>query len=79
MKEKALEKIIERAAVIWAANPEELNETTLFASFNPKSAHIAQLTTFLEDAFDIEVPYMKFKRCATFGDAADFIVELSEE
>lgn len=79
MREKVLEKIIERACSIWNAEPSVLSEETVFADMNPKSAHYSQMTTFLEDEFDVEVPYMNFKRCRTFGEAADYIVELLEE
>ena len=37
------------------------------------------MTTFLEDEFDIEVPYMQFKRNKTIGEAAEFVTELLEE
>ena len=40
---------------------------------------MSQMTNFLEDEFDVEVPYMEFRRKTTIGEAADFIVELVEE
>ena len=79
MREQVLEKIIERASEIWNIDKEKMEENTLFADMNPKSAHYSQMTTYLEDAFDIEVPYMNFKRCKTFGEAAEYVVELLEE
>lgn len=79
MKERVLEKIIERASRIWAVDSSKLNSDTAFASMNPKSTHYSQLTTYLEDEFDIEVPYMNFKRCKTLGDAAEYVAELIEE
>lgn len=79
MREQVLAKIIERASKIWAVEPSQLEGNTEFASMNPKSAHYSQLTTFLEDAFDIEVPYMNFKRCKTFGEAAAYVAELLDE
>ncbi|NNJ31909.1 acyl carrier protein [Lacrimispora defluvii] len=79
MREKVLNKIIERASSIWKTEPSAMSEETVFADMNPKSAHYSQMTTFLEDEFDIEVPYMNFKRCRTFGEAADYIVELLED
>ena len=79
MREEILEKIIEKAGSIWNQEISALGENTEFASMNPKSAHYSQLTTYLEDAFDVEVPYMNFKRCKTFGEAADFVAELLEE
>lgn len=79
MREEVLEKIIEKAAKIWAVDPASMDEDTEFASMNPKSAHYSQMTTFLEDEFDAEVPYMNFKRCKTFGEAADYVAELLDE
>lgn len=76
MKQKVLEKIIERASHIWCVDAETLSEETTFVSMNPKSTHYSQLTTYLEDAFDIEVPYMGFKRCKTLGEAAEYVVDL---
>ncbi len=79
MKTDVLNAIIERASQIWERNQEDLGEETAFVEFEPKSAHYAQMTTYLEDKYDLEVPYMKFKRCKTLGDAADYVVELLEE
>lgn len=79
MKDQILQSIVERAAKIWGAAPETLNADTAFADMNPKSAHYAQLTTFLEDEYDLEVPYMSFKRCKTFGEAAQYVADLLDE
>jgi acyl carrier protein len=79
VKDKVLAKIIERAGGIWGVDTSTLNGDTSFADLNPKSAHYSQITTFLEDAFDIEVPYMNFKRCKTFGDAAQYVADLMDE
>lgn len=79
MKEEVLEKIIERSSKIWGVDIGELSGDTSFVSMNAKSAHYSQLTTFLEDVFDVEVPYMNFKRCKTLGEAAQYVVELLEE
>lgn len=79
MKEQVLAKIIERACEIWNVDADTMNENTMFSDLNPKSAHYSQMTTYLEDEFDIEVPYMNFKRCKSFGEAAEYVVELLEE
>lgn len=79
MNERVLAKIIERGSNIWGVDSSKLNSDTLFASMNPKSTHYSQITTFLEDEFDLEVPYMNFKRCKTLGEAAQYVVELMEE
>ena len=34
-----------------------------------------KFTTTLEDEYDVEVPFMAFKRCLTFGDAAAFVAD----
>jgi acyl carrier protein len=79
MQDKILAKIIERASNIWGLDSAALNGETIFADMNPKSIHYSQITTFLEDAFDIEVPYMNFKRCKTLGEAAQYVVGLMDE
>ncbi|MFV0363886.1 MAG: acyl carrier protein [Suipraeoptans sp.] len=79
MKEDILSKIIERACEIWKVTPDTLSENTEFATLNPKSAHYSQMTTFLEDEFDVEVPYLGFKRAKTFKDAVEYVAELLEE
>lgn len=79
MRENVLAKIIEKGSKIWVVDPATLNGDTLFADMKAKSVHYSQLTTFLEDEFDVEVPYMNFKRCKTLGEAADYVTELLEE
>jgi acyl carrier protein len=79
MQDKVLAKIIERVSGIWGVDSAALSEKTMFVDMNPKSVHYSQITTFLEDAFDIEVPYMNFKRCKTLGEAAQYVVGLMDE
>lgn len=79
MREEVLAKIIEKASKIWNADASGMNDDTEFSAFNPKSANYSQMTTFLEDEFDAEVPYLNFKRCKTFGEAADYVAELLDE
>lgn len=79
MKDKIIGKIIERSSTIWSVDPDTLSKETNFEQFEPKSVHYSQMTTFLEDEFDIEVPYMKFKRCKTIEEASEYILELIEE
>ena len=79
MKEEVLSKIIERGAYIWGKDASELSADTTFDEVGAKSGHISQITTFLEDEFDIEVPYIGFKKCKTLGEAADYVVDLLDE
>lgn len=82
MEQKGLvmQKIIERACVLYGKKPEELNENTRFLEdLGAKSVNASQMTTFLEDEFDVEVPYMEFRRKKTIGEAAEYVAELCEE
>ena len=79
-REEVIAKIIERGAPLFGMKPEDMNENMRFAEdLKAKSTNISQITTFLEDEFDIEVPYMQFRRKATIGEAADFVCELLDE
>lgn len=78
MREEILEKMIERAAPLFGMDKASITEDTTFAQCNAKSAHISQITTFLEDEYDMEIPFMNFRRQKTFGEAADFVLDLIE-
>lgn len=79
MREEIIAKIIEKGAYLWGKDVAELNENTTFAEVNAKSVHISTITTYLEDEYDCEVPYIGFKKCKTIGEAADYVLELVEE
>ena len=56
----------------------ELNENTRFKEdLGCASVNIVQITSELENEYDVEVPYMAFNRCKTFGEAADYMSELT--
>lgn len=78
MRDEILAKIIERAAPLFGMNPAEMTADTTFASCNAKSAHISQITTYLENEYDVEIPFMNFRRQKTLGEAADFVQEIVE-
>lgn len=72
--------IREQLAKILGVAQDSLAEDTALAALNMKSVNYSQLTTALEDACDVEVPYMDFKRRAvTIGAAADHMISLLEE
>lgn len=78
-RDEVIAKIIERGAPLFGKKPEEMTEDLRFnEDLAAKSVHISQITTYLEDEFDIEVPYMQFRRKKTIGEAADFVCELLE-
>lgn len=74
-KQDVFNKLVERAAGLFGKAPEELTESTRFVEdCGAKSVQYSQITTYLEDEFDIEIPYMDFRRQATFGDAVKYVV-----
>lgn len=75
-REEILGCMAQRLAQLLGVDAATLNESTEFAGLNLKSVHYSQLTTTLEDACDVEVPYMDFKRRATLGEAADYVLSL---
>ena len=75
-KEEILKAMISRLAGLTSKKESELNENTDFESLKLKSVNYSQLTTYLEDCCDVEIPYMDFKRKKTLGEAADYIVGL---
>lgn len=79
LRDEIREKMIERGAPLWGKKPEEIKEDTKFVEdLNAKSVHYSQITTYLEDEFDVEIPYMTFRRKATIGEAVDYVLDLVE-
>jgi acyl carrier protein len=78
-QERALAAIIKRAAEVFGRDASTLGRGTAFgAELGAKSAQLVQITTALEDEFEVEIPYMEFKRRKTFGEAAAFVEQLVE-
>ncbi len=78
MKEDVISKIAERLAAVLGKDAADFTADTLFEDLNLKSMNYSQLTTYLEEAFDVEIPYMDFKRKKTLGEAAEYVVSLVE-
>lgn len=58
---------------------EELTDgTELIADLGAKSVNFVRIIGVLEDEFDLEIPFMEFRRKKTIGDAIDYIVQLYE-
>jgi len=75
--EHITQKIIERACVLFGRKPEELSANTRFMEdLGAKSGNVSQMTTFLEDEFDVEISFMEFRRKKTIGEAAEYVAEL---
>ena len=75
IRRDVMTKLVERAAGVFGVSAATLAAGTRFAEdLNAKSTQITQITTFLEDEFDTEIPFMEFRRKPTFQEAVDFIV-----
>jgi acyl carrier protein len=80
LRQQILAKIYERVSILFPISQEELTENTrLVEDLHAKSANYSQITTFLEDEFDIEIPFMEFRKEKTLGAAADYVARLCEE
>lgn len=78
LRKEILEVMIKRAADVMKKDPSELDEGSNFEELGFKSGNYVQVTTVLEDEFEVEIPYMDFKRRKTFGEAAAYVEELIE-
>ena len=77
LKEQILEKMIQRAAELFKKNPSELSGNTKFVEdLKAKSVNYVQIITVVMEEFDVEIPFMEFRRKKTLGDAAQFVAEL---
>lgn len=73
------EKLVARAAGLLGKDPASItDEMTLEGDLGLKSTQITQITTYLEDEFDAEVPFMNFRRQKTIGACVDFVVDILE-
>lgn len=77
-REEVIQLLIDTAVRILGADASALSADTNFAKdLGAKSTDIVKFTVALEDEYDVEVPFMAFKRCETFQAAADYISELT--
>ena len=77
LKDEILEKIIERTAQVFKKDPGELSADTRFVEdLKAKSVNYVQITAILEDAFDVQINFMQFRRKKTLGEAAEFVTQL---
>ena len=69
------------AAVSEAMNTprEDLTDATeIIADLGAKSANLVRIIAVLEDEFDLEIPFMQFRRKKTMGEAIEYVVQLAE-
>lgn len=76
-REEVLAALISRVAAVFGKDEAEITEETRFKEdLAAKSTQITQITVYMEDLIDAEVPYMQFNRKATVGEAADYLFSL---
>jgi len=77
LKDEILGKIIERTAQVFKKDPGELSADTRFVEdLKAKSVNYVQIIAILEDAFDVQINFMEFRRKKTLGEAAEFVAQL---
>ncbi len=78
MENQYLEFILQEAKRVFTRE-DIIAETRFKADLNAKSLSIAQLMNAIEDEYDVEVPYMEFKRKESIAEAAEYVKTLVEE
>ncbi|MBQ1681280.1 MULTISPECIES: acyl carrier protein [Agathobacter] len=74
IREEVIEILAKKAQALFGVDPSTLNENTRFIEdLNCKSSNFVQFSAALEDEYDVEVPYMEFRKLTTFGEAGDYI------
>jgi len=80
IREEVIEALCAKAAVLFGVDSAALGPDTRFEEdLHAKSVNIVQFSAVLEDIYDVEVPFMEFKRKKTFGEAADYIAQMLGE
>jgi len=75
--EQVLSRIISRAAELYKTDPSAYNEQTRFAEdLKAKSVNYVQILSVLEEEFDVQIPFMEFRRKKTLGEAAEYVAGL---
>lgn len=58
---------------------DELSDSTeIIADLGAKSVNFVRIISALEDEFELEIPFMEFRRKKSIGEAIDYIVQLYE-
>ncbi len=79
LKEQVRSTMYEAVSSAMDKPVEELaDDTQLIADLGAKSVNFVRIISVLEDEFDLEIPFMEFRRKKTLGEAIDYIVQLFE-
>lgn len=77
IQEEVIEALSKKCAELFNVKAEDLGPETRFVEdLGAKSTNYVQLSSMLEDMYDVEVPYMEFHRKKTFQEAADYVNSL---
>jgi acyl carrier protein len=77
LRDEILDKIIQRTAEVFKKDTGELSADTRFIEdLKAKSVNFVQIIAILEDAFDVQINFMEFRRRKTLGEAAEFVTQL---
>ena len=76
IREEVIDALKKKAAELFGVKAEQLSAETRFEEdLGATSIQYVQFSTVLEMIYDIEVPYMEFRRLKTFAEAADYMAE----
>jgi acyl carrier protein len=80
LREEVVQALAEKAAALFGRKAEEFGPETRFVEdLDAKSVNYVQFSAALEDIYDVEVPFMEFRRKKTFAEAADYMAQLLGE
>jgi acyl carrier protein len=80
IREEVVKALSGKAAELFGVDASTLGAETKFVEdLGAKSVNYVQFSAVLEEMYDVEVPYMEFKRKKTFAEAADYIAKLVGE
>jgi acyl carrier protein len=72
-------KMYEVVAAATNASIADLTDSTeLIADLGAKSANLVRIISVLEEEFDLEIPFMQFRRKKSIGEAIEYVVQLAE-
>ena len=71
------ETLVNKTAELCGVDASSIADDTQFiANLGMKSATMVVLIAYLEDQFDIDIDFMKFRRALTVADAVEFLDDL---
>lgn len=80
IREEVVKALTDKASELFLIDACTLGPETRFEEdLGAKSVNYVQFSAVLEGIYDVEVPYMEFRRKKTFAEAADYIAGLFGE